>query len=317
MNRKKIDTYPRESEEKYIIRKVDEGESSLVSNSLSIKEYKLNAPSGYNILIELIGIASSLYHGTSQFHRDDHYQFLFASQGKFHFQIDFKDVEMSAPFILCIEPKEVHRTVKLDNAKAFVLGIEPAFLDEEYQAFFGRKDCKLLKPISTNDISFKTVETILNTAYQLQNNKNSIYISRSLFLLINSIFCLLIDTYRKNSHKESPVSGEKRAVTIERKFNILLKQYYVHFKKPSQYAEKLSITTSHLNDSVKEISGKSVSENIQQYNITEAKRLLYFTDLEIREIAFRIGYEDAVYFGKLFKKLTQLTPLEFRNKFRD
>lgn len=49
----------------------------------------------------------------------------------------------------------------------------------------------------------------------------------------------------------------------------------------------------------------------------EAKRLLYFTDNTVKEIAYEVGYDEPVYFGKLFKKITKLTPLEFRKKFRD
>ncbi|AZA82392.1 hypothetical protein C1637_08670 [Chryseobacterium lactis] len=284
---------------------------------LSIKEYKLDAPAGYNIRIQPISGTPVRNHDISKFHRDDHYQFLFASQGTFHFQIDFKDVKLSAPFILCIEPNEVHRTIQMKNAEAWAIGMESAFLDEEYQVFFDRMDHRILKPDANNLASFKTIETILHTAYHMQNMKNSIYISRSLFLLINSVFCLLIDSHSQSSEQMLPFSGEKRAVTIERKFRDFLKKHYVHNKNPFQYAEMLSITTSHLNDSVKKVSGKSVSEHIQQFNIMEAKRLLYFTDLEIKEIAFQIGYEDPIYFGKLFKKLTQLTPAEFRKKFRD
>jgi AraC family transcriptional regulator, transcriptional activator of pobA len=83
------------------------------------------------------------------------------------------------------------------------------------------------------------------------------------------------------------------------------------------YASALSITVSHLNDTIKELTNFPVSIHIQNASILEAKRLLYFSDNSIKEIGYEIGYDDAVYFGKLFKKITSLTPLQFRQQFRD
>ncbi len=46
--------------------------------------------------------------------------------------------------------------------------------------------------------------------------------------------------------------------------------------------------------------------------ILEAKRQLCYTDLNIKEIAFRLGFDDPSYFVKLFKRQTGILPAEFR-----
>ena len=97
----------------------------------------------------------------------------------------------------------------------------------------------------------------------------------------------------------------------------LTKEHFKIWKQPAQYAAALSISTAHLNDTVKSLTGSPVSVHIQEASIMEAKRLLYFTANSVKEIAYEVGYEEPVYFGKLFKKVTNLTPLEFRKKFRD
>ena len=79
----------------------------------------------------------------------------------------------------------------------------------------------------------------------------------------------------------------------------------------------MNISTTHLGDTIKTMTGKSVTAHIQEMSLLEAKRYLYKTDLSIKEISFLVGYEDPVHFGKLFKKLCTVTPLEFRKQIRE
>ena len=88
-------------------------------------------------------------------------------------------------------------------------------------------------------------------------------------------------------------------------------------KSPSQYADELNYSLSHLNDSVKITTGFPVSYWIHQQVILEAKRLLYYTDMNVREIAFSLGYEDYTYFSRLFSKVAGMSPNAFRRKFHE
>jgi len=48
------------------------------------------------------------------------------------------------------------------------------------------------------------------------------------------------------------------------------------------------------------------------YRIEQAKRLLRETDESVTNIAFMTGFHNSAYFGKMFKKLTGMTPGKFR-----
>jgi AraC-like DNA-binding protein len=50
--------------------------------------------------------------------------------------------------------------------------------------------------------------------------------------------------------------------------------------------------------------------------ILEAKRLLAHTDLNIKEIGFYLGFDEATNFVKFFKKITHTTPMLFRKLYR-
>jgi len=67
-----------------------------------------------------------------------------------------------------------------------------------------------------------------------------------------------------------------------------------------------------LNEIVKLSLGKTASEAIEERRILEAKRLIKFSGLSIKEIAFELGYEEHSYFTKVFKKITGCTPTEFK-----
>ena len=148
---------------------------------------------------------------------------------------------------------------------------------------------------------------------QLQNTNH--YLQKSIHSLLNALLSLIAGELVSNL---PTIKGkERRSVIIKENFIKLTKEHFKTWKQPAQYASALSISTSHLNDTVKSLTGTPVSTHIQEASIMEAKRLLYFTDNTVKEIAYEVGYDEPVYFGKLFKKITKLTPLEFRKKFRD
>jgi len=96
-----------------------------------------------------------------------------------------------------------------------------------------------------------------------------------------------------------------------------LERDFVTVKRPTEYAQQLNISSPYLNECVKKTTGHSVSYHIQQRIILEARRLLYHSDLSVKEIATELGYDDYPYFSRLFSKVTGMTALGFRNKNHD
>ena len=85
-------------------------------------------------------------------------------------------------------------------------------------------------------------------------------------------------------------------------------------KRPTQYADTLNISSDYLNECVKNTTGNSVSYQIQQRIILEAKCLLYYSDKSVKEISFELGYDDYPYFSRLFTKVAGITALDFRKQ---
>lgn len=105
---------------------------------------------------------------------------------------------------------------------------------------------------------------------------------------------------------------------------MLLKAYqakinesFRELKEVGDYALQLNISPGHLSDVVKIQSGKPAIKHIHERLVLEARRLLFHTDNSLKEIAFDLGFSDASYFNRFFKRETDLTPAAYRSKIRE
>ncbi len=81
----------------------------------------------------------------------------------------------------------------------------------------------------------------------------------------------------------------------------------------SDYAEALNISTKTLAKLTKTHFNKTLTDLISERIIIEAKRELYLTNKNIKEIAYALGYNDAYYFSRFFKTNTDISPQMYRN----
>ena len=66
----------------------------------------------------------------------------------------------------------------------------------------------------------------------------------------------------------------------------------------------------------KAATGSTLIERVQVLRVEEAKRQLEQTSLAVDEVSYSVGYEDASFFRRLFKRLTGLSPSHYRRMFR-
>ena len=103
------------------------------------------------------------------------------------------------------------------------------------------------------------------------------------------------------------------AARIER-FRALLDERCRTRRPVASYAEAMGITTGQLTRICREAFGVSAIEAIDARSIHEAKRLLGYSTLGVKQIASELGFEDEAYFGRFFRKQTGLRPTEYRAK---
>jgi AraC family transcriptional activator of pobA len=80
-------------------------------------------------------------------------------------------------------------------------------------------------------------------------------------------------------------------------------------------AERLNVSTKYLGSLLKQLTGQTTQQHIQNKLIERAKEKLSTTSLSVSEIAYQLGFEHSQSFNKLFKIKTRLSPLAFRRTF--
>jgi AraC-like DNA-binding protein len=92
----------------------------------------------------------------------------------------------------------------------------------------------------------------------------------------------------------------------------------IHFREKhnvADYAELLHIAPKTLTHKFKNLNLDSPNQFIINRILLEAKRLLFYTDKPVKEIAYDLGYEDPAYFNRLFTNKTGSTPVNFKKNY--
>ena len=101
-------------------------------------------------------------------------------------------------------------------------------------------------------------------------------------------------------------------IEVIRKFNFLVDIHFKAKRKVSDYAEMLHKSPKTLSNLFSIYNQKSPQQIILERLALEAKRLIHFTDKQNQEIAYDLGFNDPAHFSRFFKKMTQMTPSEYR-----
>lgn len=242
-------------------------------------------------------------------HRHDHYMIYFAERGKAVHLLDFQEHAMDAPALLFITPGQIHSVVRAENARAtaiafnasFPLALEIHDLEHLFQtAVVGLNNGELEE--------IRPYLDLLHTEYEPGEEKRTIIAGLLTAFLAK---CELI------FHKYHDDKGMERYHSILQKFIRLIDEKFRTLTQVSQYAEELFLTPGHLNDIIRQVTGKSAKSLIDERRILEARRLLYWSGGNVKSVAWELGFEDPAYFARYFKKHTGELPKNFQMRVKN
>ena len=95
-------------------------------------------------------------------------------------------------------------------------------------------------------------------------------------------------------------------------FYKLILQHYKTSREVGFYAEKLCLTPKYLSTVIKEVTGKSAFEWINNYVVLEARSMLKSTGMTIQQISNELNFPNQSFFGKYFKRMTGTPPKNYR-----
>lgn len=134
-------------------------------------------------------------------------------------------------------------------------------------------------------------------------------------LLISYLKIFLITASRLKTEQQADaqkVTAENEEPFILQNLKNYIETHYKTKHTASDYADMLSITPKALTKLTKVHYHKTLTDLISERIIIEAKRELYLTNKNIKEIAYELGYNDEYYFSRFFKKNTEVSPQLYR-----
>lgn len=169
-------------------------------------------------------------------------------------------------------------------------------------------------------LSEKEEKTLIRIMEDIHQEYNSNIDNFSQDVIISNLELLL--TYSKRFYQRQFITRKKSNHTILEHFEFVLNDFLREeelavngLPTVEKIADKLNISPNYLTRLLKTITGKSTQSFIHEKIIKLAKEKLSITELSVNEIAFELGFEHPQSFGKLFKKKTEMTPLEFRKSY--
>ncbi len=252
-------------------------------------------------------------HWAQEKHRDDFFMFLILKKGSLELEADFKHIVMTAPSVFYIKPGQVHIIQKMKNIAGWSFAVEPSFLHKSYSQLL---EDKILSPTPIHGKEYSDRFDLLENLLPFLAEDSLLSSTHLRKDIVNSMVGIIVGCFQTVA-VQATEQLPTRWLELYRVFRQMVGQSYRTIKRPSDYADSMYISLSYLNEVVKSVSGFPVSYWINYEVVLEAKRLLYYTELPIKEIAFSLGYEDPAYFSRLFSNNADISPNMFRNKNRE
>lgn len=139
------------------------------------------------------------------------------------------------------------------------------------------------------------------------------FLKQKVLCMLQAALYEMMDIHQKNSERIDNQRSRKEEIMA--KFILAVSEEFRTQRQVAYYARKLYITPKHLSAVVKEISGRTAGDWIENYVVMEAKVLLKTTDKTIQEITLMLNFANQSFFGKYFKHHTGLSPTAYRKKF--
>ena len=251
-------------------------------------------------------------------HRHNYYTVLIVKRAKGEHRIDFNSFDLVNQQVFFVAPGQVHQIIENEMSEGFSMTFSNQFLVENSIPLSFIESLNLFQiygqspPLTPRKEQFELIENYANHIFKLyQSNSNMKSLSIGAYLKLLLIEC-------NNICSINPIESDVDTTgdNLIRAFKKAVNKDYKKEHSTTYYANELHISPDHLNRTVRAKIGKTAKDYIQARIITEAKRLIFFTNLTNKEIAYELGFNEPANFSAFFKKHTNLSPSLFKQSAR-
>ena len=244
--------------------------------------------------------------------REEEFFYLFWFQEEGRASINSEDYRFKSNTILTLTPLHRFHIYHAPNLKVFRFNKSFFCVDSDDQEvgckgllFFGGLELPVIKLDEQNRKVFSNVLRILRLEMLLKDEMQ-------MEILRMMIKRLLIRSARLFKKQNQILTDDVSKVDLIREFYFLVEMHFTKIHDVGSYASMLSRSPKTLSNVLKKVIGVSPSKYIQERIMMEAKNLLSYTNKEISEVGYELGFQDVQAFSRFFKRNESLSPSEYR-----
>ena len=240
---------------------------------------------------------------TDTMHLHGFYEIIWFQKGSGTHYVDFNQYAIAPGTIFFISPGQIHSFDTKHDQEGYVLKICAELFD----------DFVSLSCVTVQDKDSAALEMLIGAMQEELKKEDSLGHREALHALVK-LFVIMV---RRSYAEINPSAPNPHKVSYKAFLNFrkLIEENYCRMHTVKDYAALLNVSSKTLTLYVNECSKYSPLELINNRIILEAKRLLRYSVLSVKEIAFRLGFEDPSYFAKFFKRLVKQSPADYRESF--
>jgi len=259
---------------------------------------------------ESIHSRSSLYEWHIRIHQHaDLVQLLYLHKGQVEIDIEGVKHHVNHACLQVVPALCVHGFKFSPGAQGYILSFS-APLMAQFEQQFGRPLQVLAQaacvPVKGSRRQINTLFSTLQNEYEGQGEARDM-------MLHSLISALLVWLNRQCAPAPSGSSRVERKRAVIHHFNQLVERHYREQLSVTHYASVVGLSTVHLNNLCHEFYGCSALNVLHQRVLLEARRSLLYTSMTISQISEYLGFSDATYFSRFFRRYTGSTPKDFRH----
>ncbi|UCB46846.1 MAG: helix-turn-helix transcriptional regulator [Spirochaetota bacterium] len=203
------------------------------------------------------------------------------------------------------------KTISLYFLPEFVYSIGQNSFDLDYLRPFLDHSIEFENRIPLKEFNTDVVFDLIENIYEEKLYQNDFYQLAVKNYLLEML--VLIARYFKRFSSDLSQYTKRRA-DIKRLDKVLsFLQTHYHENIPLDNIAKIAcMSTCYFCKFFKNVTGKTFKEYIMRLRIDKARELLLQNDLNITEIAYEVGFENLSYFDRIFRRLTNLSPHDYR-----
>jgi len=241
-------------------------------------------------------------------HRHAYHELIWVREGSGRHLIDGSPVEFGPRTLTLIAKGQVHQFARAEGVRGYVVRFDDEWLSGSRRWLFAGQECTPLTVPEEDAARFDTLLELLRVEVERPPGPESAELRRNL------LSAALLWAQRWREAQLEGGGATSADVQLHRNFLETLERDFGSSHEARHYAAELGVTTGTLARTLTRLTGRTTKQLIMERVLLEAARLLRFSDLSVKEIAARLGFNDQFAFSHAFKRQRGEAPLDFRNR---